>query len=260
MQLKNVYRFCILSCNPHNHQEPYPFSKSVVIVVQSQSVQFFAVPWTAAQQAPLSYTISQSLFKLMSIESMMLSNRLILCRPLLLPSVFPSNRVFSRESALLIRWPKCWSFSFRISPSEYSGLISFRIDWFNFLVVQGTLKSLLQYHNSKASILWHSAFFIVQLSHPYMTTGKTIPLTMQNFVYKLISLLSKSVLPSKQHSAWMQILVEWLSNISKLTLMGWWVRGVSVSSSKIHALRICSMIALWCQMLNAHIPVSETWW
>ena len=144
-------KFCILSCNPHHHQEPYPFSKSVVIVfvVQSLSViQFLAIPWNAAQ-SPLSYTISQSLLKLMSIESMMLSNCLILCRPLLLvPSVFPSIRAFSRKSALLIRWPKYWSFSFRISPSEYSGLISFRIDWFDFLAVQGTLYSLLQYHNS----------------------------------------------------------------------------------------------------------------
>ena len=134
-------------------------------------------PWTAAYQASLSFTISQSLLKLISIESMMPSNNLILCCPLLLlPSIFPSIRVFSNESALHIRWPKYWSFSF-ISPSnEYSGLISFKIDWFDLLAVQGTLKSLLQHHNSEASIFQHSAFFTVQLSHSYMTTGKTIAL------------------------------------------------------------------------------------
>ena len=120
----------------------------------------------------------------LSLESVMPSNHLILCRPLLLlPSVFPSIRVFSKESVLHIRWPKYWSFSFSISPSnEYSGLISFRMDWFDFLAVQGTLKSLLPHHSSKASILWRSAFFIVQLSHPYMTTGKTIALTRWIFV------------------------------------------------------------------------------
>ena len=127
----------------------------------------------------------------MSIESIMPSNPLILCHPLfLLPSIFPSIRVFSNEFVLCIRWPKYWSFSFSISSStEYSGLISFRIDWFDFLAVQGTLKSLLQHQNSKASILWCSAFFTVQLSHPYMTTGKTIALTRQTFVGKVMSLL-----------------------------------------------------------------------
>ena len=126
------------------------------------------------------------LLKLMSIESVIPSNHLILCLPLcLLPSIFPSIRVFSNESVFHIRWPKCWSFSFSISPSnEYSGLISFRIDWLNLLAVLGTLKSLLQHHSSKASILWHSAFFMVQFSHPYMTTGKTIALTIQTFVGK----------------------------------------------------------------------------
>ena len=135
----------------------------------------------------MSFTISQSLLRLMSIESMMLSNRLILCRPLLfLHSVFPSIRVFSKESAFHIRWPKYQSFS--ISPSnEYSGLISFRIDWFDLLVVQGTLKSLLQHHSSKASILQHSAFFMVQLSHLYMTTGKTIALPLWTFVGEVTS-------------------------------------------------------------------------
>ena len=144
--------------------------------VQSLScVQLFVTPWTAARQASLSITNSQSLLKLMSIELGMPSNHLTLCRPLLLPpSVFPSIRVFSSESVLHIRWPKYWSFSFSISPSnEYSGLISFRVDWLDLPSVQGTLKSLLQHHSSKSLILWRSAFFIVQLSHPYMTTGKT---------------------------------------------------------------------------------------
>ena len=141
--------------------------------VQSLShVQLLATPWTAAHQASLSITNSPSLLRLMSIESVMPSNHLILCHPLLLlPSVFPSIRVFSNESVLLIRWPEYWSFSFSISPSnEHSGLISFRIDWFDLLAVQGTLKSLLQHHSSKGSILRQSAFLIVQLSHPYMTT------------------------------------------------------------------------------------------
>ena len=142
-------------------------------------VQHFVTPWTAAHQASISITNSQSLPKLMSIESVMPSNHLILCLPLLLlPSIFPSVRVFSNESALHIRWPKYCSFSFSISLSnEYSGLISFRIDWFD-LAVRGTVKSLLQHHSSKASVLWHSTFFIVQLSYPYITTGKTIALTI----------------------------------------------------------------------------------
>ena len=141
--------------------------------VQSLScIQLFATPWTAAHQASLSITNFQSLLKLLSIESVMPSNHLILCCPLLLlPSIFPSTRVFSNESVLHMRWPKYWSFSFNISPSnEYSGLISFRMDWVDLLAVQGTLKSLLQHHSSKASILRHSAFFTVQLSHPYTTT------------------------------------------------------------------------------------------
>ena len=158
------------------------FSRSVI----SNS----ATPWTAACQASLSFTMSQSLLKLKSVESMMPSNHLILCCPLLLPSVFPIISVFSNELALLIRWPKYWSFSFSISPSnEYSGLISFRIDWFDLLAVQGTVKSLLQHHSLKASILWHSAFSVVQLSHPYMTIGKTIALTIWTFVNKVMSLL-----------------------------------------------------------------------
>ena len=143
--------------------------------VQSLSrVRLFETPWTAARQASLSLINSQSLLRLMSIESVMPSNHLMLCCPLLLPpSIFPSIRVFSNESVLHIRWPKYWSLSLSISPfNEYSGLIFFRSDWFDLLAVQGTLKSLLQHHTSKASMLWHSAFFIVQLSHPYMTIGK----------------------------------------------------------------------------------------
>ena len=160
--------------------------------VQSLSrVQLFVTPWTAAHQASLSITNSRSLLKLMSVESVMPSNHLILCCPLLLlPSIFPSIRVFSSESVLRIRWPEYWSFSFNISPSnEHSGLISFRMDWLDILAVQGTLKSLLQHHSSRASILQRSAFFIVRLSHPYMTTGKTIALTRWTFAGKVMSLL-----------------------------------------------------------------------
>ena len=171
-------------------------------------VRHFATPWIAARQASLSITNSWILLKLMSIESVMLSNHLILCHPLLLlPSIFPSIRVFSNESALSIRWPKYWSFSFNISPSnELPGLISFRMDWLDLLAVQGTLKSLLQPHSSKASTLWHSAFFIVQISHPYMTIGKTIALTRWTFVRKVMSLLFNilsrfviTVLPGSKH-------------------------------------------------------------
>ena len=155
--------------------------------VQSLShVQIFVTPWTAAHKASLSITNSQRLFKLMSIESVMPSNHLIPCRPLLLqPSIFPGIRVFSNESVLHIRWPNYWSFSFTISPSnEYSVLISFRMDWLDLLAVQGTLKSLLQHHSLKASILWHSAFFTVQLSYPYRTTGRTIALNSQTLLEK----------------------------------------------------------------------------
>ena len=160
----------------------------------NQSVQslshlwLFVIPWSTALQASLSITNSRTLSRLMSIESVMPFNHLILCCPLLPPSLFPSIRVFSSELTLHIRWPKNWSFSVSINPStEYSGLISFRIDWFDLLAVQGTLKSFLQHHSSKASILQHSAFFMVQLSHPYMTTGKTIALTRWIFVGKVMS-------------------------------------------------------------------------
>ena len=162
------------------------------------------------------------LLKLMSIESVMPSNHLILCHHLLLlPSVFPSIRVFSDESVLCIRWPKYWSFSFNISPSnEHPGLISFRIDWLDLLLVQGTLKSLLQHHSSKASILWHSAFFTVQLSHPYMTTGKTIALTRRTFVGKVMSLLlnmlSRLVITFLPRSK--RLLISWLQSPSAVIL------------------------------------------
>ena len=189
-------------------------------VVQNDSVQslshvwLFAKPWTAACQALLSITNSRSLLKLMSITSVTPSNHLILCHPLLLPpSIFPSIRAFSSESVLHIRWPKYWSFSYSICPSyEHPGLISFRMDWLDLLAVQGTLKSLLQHHSSKASILLHSAFFIVQFSHPYMIPGKTIALTRWTFVGKVMSLLFNKLsrlviafLPRRKH-----LLIAWL--------------------------------------------------
>ena len=191
--------------------------------VQSLShVQLFATPWTATHQASLSITTSQSLLKFMSIKSVMPSNHLILCRPLLLLlSIFPNIRVFSNKSALRIRWPKYWSFSFNISPSnEHPGLISFRMDWLDLLAVQGTLKSLLQHHSSKASILLHSAFFTVQPSHPYMTTGKTIPLTRWTFVGKVMSLLfnmlSRLVITFLPRSK--PLLISWLQSPSAVIL------------------------------------------
>ena len=167
---------------------PLPLFQSVQLL---SHVPFFATPWIAACKASLSITNSQSLPKLMSIELVMPSNHLILCHPLLLlPSIFPSIRVFSNESALCIRWPKYWSFNFNISSSnEHPGLISFRMDWLDLFAVKGTLKSLLQHHSLKASILWCSAFLIVQLSHPYMTIGKIIALARRTFVDKVMSLL-----------------------------------------------------------------------
>ena len=185
-------------------------------------VQLFATPRTSAHQASLSITNSWSLPKLMSIKSVMPSNHLILCHPLLLlPSNFASIRVFSKETVLCIRWPKYWSFSFKISLSnEHPGLISFRMDWLDLLGVQGALKSLLQHHSSKASILCHSAFFKVQLSHPYMTTGKTIALTRWTFVGKVMSLLFNMLsrlvitfLPRSKH-----LLISWLQSPSAVIL------------------------------------------
>ena len=173
-------------------------------------------------QASLSITNSRSLLKLICIESVMPSNHLILFHPLLFPSsIFPSLRVFLSESVLHIRWPKYWSFSFSISPSnKYAGLISFRMDWLDFLAVQGTLKSFLQQRSSKASVLWCSAFFMVQLSHPHMTTGKTIALTRWTFVSKLISLLfnmlSRLVIASLPRSK--HLLISWLQSPSAVIL------------------------------------------
>ena len=178
-------------------------------------------PWTAARQASLSIINSQSLPKLISIELVMLFNHLIAYCPLLLPSIFPSIGVFSIESVLLIRWPKYWSFSFSISLSnEYSGLISFRIGWFDLLAVQGTLKSLLQNHSSKASVLRHSAFLIVQLSYPYINTGKTMALTRWAFVSKVRSLLfnvlSRLVIAFLPRSK--RLLISWLPSLSAVIL------------------------------------------
>ena len=191
--------------------------------VQSLSrVRLFATPWIAARQASLSITNSQSLLKLTSIELVMLSSHLILCHPLLLlPSIPPRIRVFSSESVLCIKWPKYWSFSFSISPSnEHSGLISFRMDWLDLLAVQETLRSLLQHHSSKASLLQLSAFFIVQLSHPYMTTGKTIVLTRWTFVGKVMSLLlnmlSRLVIIFLPRSK--RLLISWLQSPSAVIL------------------------------------------
>ena len=165
------------------------YANNIAAVVKSFSIRLFEIQCTVAHQASLSFTISWSLLKLVSIDWGMPSNHLILCHPrLLLPSFFPRIRVFSNESALHIRWTKYWSFNIN-SSSEYSGLISFRIYWFNLLAVQGTLKSLLQYHSSKASIHWCSTFFIVQLTYPYITTGKIIALSIWTFVGKVMSLL-----------------------------------------------------------------------
>ena len=190
--------------------------------VQSLSrVWFFGTPWAAAHQSSLSITNSQSPPKPMSIELVMPSNHLILCHPLLLvPSIFPSIRVFSNEPILHIRWPKYWSFSFSISPfNEYSGLVSFRIDWLDLLSVQGTFKHLLQHHSSKASILQWSAFFMVQLLHPYMTTGKSIALTGWTFVGKVMSLLfnmqSRLVIVFLPRS---NVLISWLQSPSAVIL------------------------------------------
>ena len=209
------FTFLFPNCFPPNCLKIYTLKQHMS--VQSLScVWLFVTPWTAACQASLFITNSWSLLKLMSIESMILSNHLILWHTLLcLPSIFSNIRVFSKESVLRIRQPKYWSFSFNISPpNEYSGLISFRIDWFDLLAVQGTLKSLLQLHSSKASILQHSAFFMAQFSHPYMATGKTIALTRWTFVDKVMSLLfnmqSRFVIAFLQRSKC--LLISWLQS------------------------------------------------
>ena len=205
---------------------PHSFSwkpwRSISSVQSLSRVWLFGTPWTAARQAFLSFTISRNWLKLMSIESVMPFNRLILCHPLfLLSSIFPSIRIFSNESALRISWPKNWSFSFNISPSsEHPRLISFRMDWLDLLAVQGTHKSLLQHHSSKASILQYSAFFIVQLSHTYMTTGKTIALTRWTFFGKVMSLLlnmlSRLVITFLPRSKC--LLISWLQSPSAVIL------------------------------------------
>ena len=206
---------------------------SCVLTVQVSRVQLFVTPWTVAHQASLSITNSQSLLKHISIESVMPFNHLILCHPLLLlPSILPSIRVFSNESVLHIRWPKYWSFRFRFSPSnEYSGLISFRMDGLDLLAVQGILKSLLQHHSLKATILQCSALFIVQFSHPYMTTGKTIALTRQTFVGKVMSLLfstlSRLVITFLPRSKC--LFISWLQPPSKVILEPKKIKSITVS-------------------------------
>ena len=204
-----------------------------VVAVQSLShVQLSVNSWTTAHKASLSFTISWSLLKSISIELVIPSNHLILCCSLLLlPSIFPSIRVFSKESDFCIRWPKYWSF--RISPSnKYSELISFRIDWFDVLAAQRTLKSPLQHHNSKASILWYSAFFMVQSSHPYITTGKTIALTIWTFVGKVKSLLFNilsifviTFLPRRKH-----LFISWLQSPSRVTWESKKIKSVTAST------------------------------
>ena len=228
--------------------------------VQSLScVRLFSTPRTAASQASLSITNSRSLFKLMSIKSVMPSNHRILCHPLLfLPSIFPSIRVFSNESILQIRWPKYWSFSISLS-NEYSGPISFRRDWLDLLAIQGTLKSLLQHHSAKASILQHSAFIMVQLSHPYITTGKTVGLTRRTFAGKVMSLLFNMLsslvitfLPRSKH-----LLISWLQSPSAVILEPKSVTISTVSPSTCHEVMesdamILSFLTMLLQMALIH--------
>ena len=236
-----LYKACFL---------PESILISLLLFTLFSHIGLFPNPWTVAHQAFLSFTISQSWLKLISIESIMPSNHLILCRPLLLPPVFPmreSIRVFYNELMLRIRWPKYWSFSFSISPSnEYSGLISFRIDWFDLLAVQGTLKSLLQHHNSKASILWHSAFFIVQLSHLYMTTGKTIALTIWTFVInvtsQLFNILSRFVIAFLLRSKC--LLISWLQHRPQW----FW----SLRKKVCHCFHFSSICLLWSDGTGCH--------
>ena len=244
---------CPTLCDPIDSSPP---GSTVSGILQARVLEWVAIAFSVIKDQSLQFSsVAQSCLtlcdpmncrtpglpvhhQLMSIESVMPSNHLIFCHPfLLLPSIFPSIRVFSNESALRIRWPKYWSFSISISPSnEYSGLISFMVDWLDLLAVQGTLKSLLQHHNSKASILWHSAFFMVQLSHPYMTTGKPIALTMGTFVSKvmplLFNVLSRFViafLPRSKH-----LLISWLQSPSGVILEPKSVTVSTVSPSICH--------------------------
>ena len=221
LNLGLLHRWQILYFLSHQGS-PQLLSGKFSLVQSLSRIRFFATSWTTARLTSLSITNSWSLPKLMSMESVIPSNHLILCCPLLLlPSIFHSIRVFSNESALRIRWPKCWSFSFNISPSnEHPGLISFRMDWLDLLAIQETLKSLPQHHSSTASILWCSAFFILQLSHLYMTTGKTIALTRQTFVDKVMSLLfnmlSRLVITFLPRSK--PLLISWLLSPSAVIL------------------------------------------
>ena len=216
-------------------QRLYSIHRRQVVAVQPFShVRLFATPWTAACQASLSFTMFWSLLKLMSMELVMPPNHLVLYQPLLLlPSIFPSIRVFSNESALCIRWPTYWSFSFSSSPSnEYSGLISFRTDWFDLLAIQGILKSLLQHHSSKESILWYSAFLMVQFSYPYMTIGKTRVLTRWTFVGKVMSLLfnmlSRLVIVFLSRSKC--LLISWLQSPTTVILEPPKIKSITVST------------------------------
>ena len=228
--VKILYSNHVISTDTKGWQFRYILFSSVQSLGR---VWLFETPWTAAHQASLSITNSRTWPKLMSIESVMPSNHLILRHPLLLlPSIFPSIRVFSNESTLRIRWPKYWDFSFNTSPpNEHPGLISFRMDWLDLLAVQGTLKSLLQHYSSKASILQRSAFFIVQLSHPYMTTGKTIALTRRTFVGKVMSLLlnmlSRLVITFLSRSK--HLLILWLQSPSAVILEPPKIKSVNVS-------------------------------
>ena len=230
----------------------WPVSSWLFSVQFSRSVMSDSVtPWTAACQASLPITHSRSLLKFMSIESVMPSNHLILCRPLLLlPSIFSSIRVFSSKLVLYIRWSKYWSFSFSISSSnEYSGLISFWIDWLDLLAVQGTLKSLLQHHSSKASSLRHSALFIVQLSRPYMTAGKTVALTRQTFagkvmflLFNMLSRLVTAFLPRSKH-----LLISWLQSPSAVILEPRKIKPATVSTKSL-------------PLPNATYYIPSFWW
>ena len=240
VQSKNLklYFLCLLK----RGKVSFLNQKILIIFVQSFSrVPLFATPWTIACQASQSTIISQSLLKLMSIELVMPSKHLIpCCLLLLLASVFPSIKVFSNELALHIRWPKFQSINFNTSPSnEYSGLFSFKIDWFDLLAVQGTLKSLLQHHSSRASILWHSVFFLVQLSHSYMTTAKTIVLTIWIFVSKVMSLLFNMLsrfaiafLPRRKY-----LLIFWLQSLSTVILEPKKIKFVTVSIVSLFAMK-----------------------
>ena len=224
-EVHNVIKaICALSKRKENIMQSVIFYHASVQFSSVQSlshVRLFVTPWITARQASLSITISQSSLRLTSIQSVMPSSHLILCRPLLLPPIPPSIRVFSNESTLSMRWPKYWSFSFSIIPSkEIPGLISFRMDWLDLLAIQGSVKSLPQHHNSKASILRRSAFFIVKLSHPYMTTGKTIALTRWAFVGKvmplLLNMLSKLVIVFLPRNK--RLLISWLQSLSAVIL------------------------------------------